>query len=155
MRIVPPRHVKTCVLKTDSATTLDHLAILVDGVLIRSIVRQCLACEHERVGRIDLTTCAPLCILRVALHTEVCCETDLEEAVQTCVDASVKSVTVHLRHLDKTVLLVVVERNVVVYGLATALHCSVNVECWSSVVDHLVAPVGVDVILVNECANLV
>ena len=61
----------------------------------------------------------------------------------------------HLRHLDKTVLLVVVERNVVVYGLTTALHCSINVECWSSVVDHLVAPVGVDVILVNECADLV
>ena len=133
---------------------LDEVAVVVDGIIIRYIVGECLTGEYQWVVDINMRLApigsSPNSVLLVVVYTEVRSKSYLEVLVQAGVDAGVEGRALHGRLVDKTLLLVVVVRQIVVNCLATALHSGVNVVSRSIVAQNFLVPVGTETVLTNQ-----
>ena len=140
---------QTAVLQLVCTITPNDVAIVVERVVLGSIVRQSQTREEHGVRGVEVRSLS-LVVLLVRVGTEVQLNTSLEPTVQTTLNVSTQSLTVHLRLLDQTLLAVVVERQVVVDMLATAGQSSVNGVGGSIVAQNLITPVGADAVVVNQ-----
>ena len=100
---------QTAVLQLVSTVTPNDVAIVVERVVLGSIVRQSQTREEHGVRGVEVVSSLSLVVLLVRVGTEVQLNTSLEPTVQTTLNVSTQSLTVHLRLLDQTLLAVVVE----------------------------------------------
>ena len=137
---------------------LDELAAFVEAIIIRYVEGQSLTGKYQRVVSIDLLvtiTGAPYGVLLEVLNTDVGAVAHLEELVQTGVDTGIEDRALHSRLLYQTLLLVVVVRQIVVDCLATALHGGIDIISRSRTAQHLVIPVGIEAVVLDQIADFV
>ena len=137
---------------------LDELAAVVEAIVIRYVEGQSLTGKYQRVVSINFIGIlhgVPYGVLLEVLHTDVGAVAHLEELVQTSVDTGIEDRALHSRLLYQTLLLVVVVRHIVVYCLATALHGGIDIISRSRAAQHLVIPVGIEAVVLDQIADFV
>ena len=155
LRDTPPRHSDTTIEELSCSVALDHITVIIERIVIRSIVRQSHTGSNQWVIQIDSAIIIPCRVYSIILHTKVRAVTNLEELVKTCIDTSCQCRTAHVWLLNQTILLVVVEREIVVHSLTTTLQCSIDIRCWSWAAQQLITPVGADTILAYQVSDIV